>query len=654
MRISELKLTNFFGFSSFRLALRELNVLVGPNNGGKTTILRAIRLIFDAMEMTLDKYAEDALKWQRAGDAQTIRFEEQLSDPAMRAGIPADIPNREELHENRLAQLRAQHAAQREQHERAFPKWQCDVKKLIDCYPVNSLHQIHFQHREDQPAIVELFANTGVGLLRLTLEISDSPQAVISCHLSDTDLFSLDATHAERVFAELKQWKCLFLRPVTDLSAAENAMAWPQVQKLIAQGKDDEAWRNSLHWLCEGKPPETFHRIATKIQVAMPEIAVRPPARTRDANPRVMVTYNENDHEFDVSEAGAGLRTYLSVVASAEFSEQSLLLLDEPDSHLHSSVQRLLAKFLESHASDTCQIIIATHAPDMIDEFPLESLTWIDKSESEPRNCDDVAKTLAELGAVTHAQAIGLLKADALIYFEAKGDRKVFESFLITCGFREMVEDAQLEMLGGFGDIQHLPSFVQIASRHRRQLKVAVIRDGDYDPPRDEERGDNRVLVLRLPCKEIENLLLLQPEALARVANQEAQKRRTTTGEETAPLSSAEIEKHIDEVSASDVIRKKIENNWIATRLRPNTDGGELTKRQDEFARLWDDAMFRRRYGPGKDILACLRRWLQQERKVSFSFRAAFDFYEPTNDVRQLFEQIHKHFHPQPQETTED
>ena len=40
MRLLEVRLSNFCGFSSFRLPLGEFNVLVGPNNGGKTTILR--------------------------------------------------------------------------------------------------------------------------------------------------------------------------------------------------------------------------------------------------------------------------------------------------------------------------------------------------------------------------------------------------------------------------------------------------------------------------------------------------------------------------------------------------------------------------------------------------------------------------------------
>ena len=56
---------------------------------------------------------------------------------------------------------------------------------------------------------------------------------------------------------------------------------------------------------------------------------------------------------------------------------------------------------------------------------------------------------MVELGAVSHAQAIELVKADAVIYFEAKPDRKVFESLLATCGFSDMVKTTQLATLGG-------------------------------------------------------------------------------------------------------------------------------------------------------------------------------------------------------------
>jgi hypothetical protein len=306
-------------------------------------------------------------------------------------------------------------------------------------------------------------------------------------------------------------------------------------------------------------------------------------------------------------------------------------------------VQRQLAEFLESQASDTRQIIVATHAPDMIDQFTLESLLWIDRSIPEARRCDDLPKTMVELGAISHAQAIECVKADALIYFEAKPDRKVFESLLAKCGFGDMLRGTQLATLGGFGDIEHLRSFVHIASKHhQRHIAVAVIRDGDYDPPGGEEGACSPVLVVRLPCKEIENLLLVSPEALEKAAARAAERRQDYTSGSCRPPTLGQIERFIDEVTASDAIRAMVEANWIAKRLRPRTDGGDLSRQRDAFGEHWKDPAFRRRFGPGKAVLARLRQWLQRDWKVSLN--SPFECYEPSEDLMAVFRSVQEHF----------
>lgn len=45
IRISSVLLENFKGFAAFSLALRDLNVLVGPNNSGKSTVIGAFRVL---------------------------------------------------------------------------------------------------------------------------------------------------------------------------------------------------------------------------------------------------------------------------------------------------------------------------------------------------------------------------------------------------------------------------------------------------------------------------------------------------------------------------------------------------------------------------------------------------------------------------------
>ncbi len=51
MRLKKVILNRFCGFNEFEIDIGEFTVLVGPNNGGKTTILRAVKFGLDAVRI---------------------------------------------------------------------------------------------------------------------------------------------------------------------------------------------------------------------------------------------------------------------------------------------------------------------------------------------------------------------------------------------------------------------------------------------------------------------------------------------------------------------------------------------------------------------------------------------------------------------------
>ena len=55
MRIRYIKARNFLSFKDVKIPLNEdLNIIVGPNNSGKTNIVRALELVADIIEMVKD------------------------------------------------------------------------------------------------------------------------------------------------------------------------------------------------------------------------------------------------------------------------------------------------------------------------------------------------------------------------------------------------------------------------------------------------------------------------------------------------------------------------------------------------------------------------------------------------------------------------
>ncbi|WP_145370870.1 AAA family ATPase [Maioricimonas rarisocia] len=63
--IEQITLHNFCGFQEFSLDAREFTLLVGPNSGGKTTVLRAIEFCVDAYRAVLMPEGQPVLERSR-------------------------------------------------------------------------------------------------------------------------------------------------------------------------------------------------------------------------------------------------------------------------------------------------------------------------------------------------------------------------------------------------------------------------------------------------------------------------------------------------------------------------------------------------------------------------------------------------------------
>jgi hypothetical protein len=453
------------------------------------------------------------------------------------------------------------------------------------------------------------------------------------------------------ILTKLYKTKVHYVPSLGTLGPSEQSMSFPALRNQLSSGRYAETWRNQIHWLNEGQPPEAFRQVARLVQSYLSDVEVFPPQRSRgDEPPQVIVNYRESGVDYDISAGGGGLRTLLAVAAAIELSGAQIVLFDEPDAHLFSALQRTLARLLVEQSGPSRQIIISTHAPDMIDELPIESLRWVDRRSSQASRCDEIGKTLVRLGAVSQSQAIQSLGRDVVLYFEDIPDKNTFSELMKQCGKASLVERARLVRLKGFGDVKNLPGAVRVLSALLpMKVAVAAILDADYTQLQAtgsvEDRDD--VLVIRLPCKELENLLLLSPVAIASAARKEADRRSARDGREPQCPTPDEIQAKIDELSQVQQVRDAIEDQWLCLWMRHHggaVEPGLLRQARQAFQTLWSDATWRRRFCPGKKVLSLLRQWFQGAPwNLSLSNKGLFSEYQPDADLLRLFDELEKY-----------
>lgn len=592
--LEKIILHNFCGFRDFTVNVDEFTLLIGPNNGGKTTILRAVKFCLDACHRVFLPNGQPILK----------RFKQDR---------PID-----------------------------------DLQHVANAGGITDLDSLYFGRDRMEQAIVSLlFGKETTLLLHAECEVNTN-NVHTSIEFNGVAHRDLDDNAVREVLNRLASLNAEFVPPPATITPVESVMTWAEVQKQVALGKFAETWRNRLHWMNEGEEAEAFQRVVNRVRSYLGDVEIRPPRRSK-SQPQVEIIYIENGVEHEIAAAGGGVRTILTLAAAVELSDSPILLFDEPDSHLHSSIQRQVASFLQDSATLDKQVLVTSHAPDFIEETAVDSVVWIDRASSEGQRCDEIGRALIDLGAVSHTQALASIGADSIVYVEGKPDRRSLNAVLESCGKAHLLERIRLETLKGFGDADKIPGVLKLIRKLRNlQLSMAVILDADYTNPRPNGTAEviEGVLYIRLPCKELENLLL-SPECIYMAAQKAADRRQQFVDKEVAVPDKDQIHERIITISHADDLRDIVKSQWMCSWAKDGSrnlnEAGQLKQAEEEFLGRWEDSDWRTQCCPGKEILKRLRKWLQDEYKLSMPTALMFECYEPSEELRSLIDALEQH-----------
>jgi energy-coupling factor transporter ATP-binding protein EcfA2 len=101
----------------------------------------------------------------------------------------------------------------------------------------------------------------------------------------------------------------------------------------------------------------------------------------------------------DLMVEGSGFLQWLSVYTLATSPDANVLLFDEPDAHLHASLQTQLVNRLEGLAHQfEKQVLLATHSPEIIRETPLEQILEVKQGGTSRYLSTDQQKVSMMLG----------------------------------------------------------------------------------------------------------------------------------------------------------------------------------------------------------------------------------------------------------------
>lgn len=224
---------------------------------------------------------------------------------------------------------------------------------------------------------------THFGHLRMISELPDEPNAQfnvkiyrgrngnVGCERWGSTRLSGIVSSADKLFS-------IFVPGLAGVPQVEQFRTESVIRRGVASGDANLYLRNVLLLIKEKKK---LPALTSRMQAVFPRfsIAVRfDPRRDVYIDAQVSTT-GPNGRYCPLELAGTGVLQALQIFSYVTLFEPELLLLDEPDSHLHPDNQGLLASALQVVAAETTtQAILSTHSRHLVDALHEDSnFVWL-------------------------------------------------------------------------------------------------------------------------------------------------------------------------------------------------------------------------------------------------------------------------------------
>ncbi|MFD0050996.1 AAA family ATPase [Actinomycetes bacterium NPDC127524] len=189
--------------------------------------------------------------------------------------------------------------------------------------------------------------------------------------------------------------------------------------------------------------------------------------------------------DFLVHMNGTGIRESLRLILDMEFSKPDLMLIEEPEVHLHFELERKIFKYLLK-MSDEVQIFMTTHSTGFIDASETNNILLVKKEEDTKVSnieTEELTEVINELGI----NISSLLLSKVIVFVEGPTDEEIVRMYLETFHPNLSFSDVGVIQMTGVGNYQHYANSRALEVFNSYGLKTIFILDSDS---RSEEEID--------------------------------------------------------------------------------------------------------------------------------------------------------------------
>jgi hypothetical protein len=287
------------------------------------------------------------------------------------------------------------------------------ARQAFSAVPLRAFDLLWNERHYQEPVEIEIESAAG---WRATIElIPDSTEQIYVRPQS-----SLDPSDTRRIGIS-----AVFVPPMTGIGTEEPVYQRPKQDQLLGQGKPGDIIRNLL---VEAHHSESWGVLQDSIKRLFGYELIPPDASGAD----IIAEYRSRPESprLDIAGAGSGFQQVLMLLTFLHTRPASVLLLDEPDAHLHVILQDAIYRELRSVAAEqNSQLIIATHSEVIINSVEPQELCMVLGSPRILAGAVERTQLVNSLGVLSHTDIMQALEAPGILYLEDYTDLEILLQF---------------------------------------------------------------------------------------------------------------------------------------------------------------------------------------------------------------------------------
>jgi len=329
-------------------------------------------------------------------------------------------------------------------------------------------------------------------IIKITVYFDEGPEVAAAVDLSYNRFSVSIECHdkSQEWLQRLKQVRISYLPVFSMFLPQEERRTTAVIEDELARGRVNSVIRNLLLDLkYKGRHTE----LVEILQRVFPDLSKIGIEFDESSDRYISVTYSEQGHPkaFDVFSAGSGFQQFIYLFGFILLRQPTIILLDEPDVHLHGGLQRALLTELRRLVETGKQVLFATHSRDLILRMsPENTLTLEEEVAKRLAVSFDIYDTLDRLGSIDPTQLPVIQAFRRVLVVEDRTDWDILAVFcskvLGVAAWQQIERRLAICYAKGNPRNQDMPrlraQLQQMISITGQPLEMFVVSDRDYHP----------------------------------------------------------------------------------------------------------------------------------------------------------------------------